>query len=89
VFQAIVGFVLGIALLMAGVVEKAIPVSVVGFVVMLGCAVLAVTSWRRIPPPGEAVNDHTADPRRHRPRARLVDRIEERWRRRRDDHDQP
>src|SRR3982074_1574503 len=53
VYQAVAGFLVGIALLMAGMVSKQIWVSVVGFLVMLGCAVLAVTGWRKAPKPGE------------------------------------
>ena len=53
VYQAVAGFLVGIALLMAGMVAKQIWLSVVGFLVMLGCAVLAVTGWRKAPKPGE------------------------------------
>ena len=53
VYQAVVGFLVGIALLMAGMVAQQIWISVVGFLVMLGCAVLAVTGWRKAPKPGE------------------------------------
>ncbi|WP_055471135.1 DUF3040 domain-containing protein, partial [Streptomyces pathocidini] len=53
VYQAVAGFLVGIALLMAGMVAQQIWVSVVGFLVMLGCAVLAVTGWRKAPKPGE------------------------------------
>ena len=53
VYQAVAGFLVGIALLMAGMVAQQIWLSVVGFLVMLGCAVLAVTGWRKAPKPGE------------------------------------
>lgn len=53
VYQAVAGFLVGIALLMAGMVAQQIWISVVGFLVMLGCAVLAVTGWRKAPKPGE------------------------------------
>lgn len=50
VYLAVGGFVVGIGLLMGGmVVPDQIWVSVVGFLVMLGCAVFAVTGWRRGP----------------------------------------
>src|SRR5215203_4473759 len=52
VYQAVAGFLVGIALLMAGMVAQQIWISVVGFLVMLGCAVLAVTSWRKAPKNG-------------------------------------
>lgn len=53
VYQAVAGFLVGIALLMAGMVFQQTWVSVAGFLVMLGCAVLAVTGWRKAPKPGE------------------------------------
>ncbi|MDX2596655.1 MULTISPECIES: DUF3040 domain-containing protein [Streptomyces] len=84
VYQAVAGFLVGIALLMAGMVAKQIWVSVVGFLVMLGCAVLAVTGWRKAPKPGEqpaagAVRSQV------RPKRSMMDRIEQRWQRRRDE----
>ncbi|MGP3981297.1 DUF3040 domain-containing protein [Streptomyces sp. KR80] len=90
VYQAVAGFLVGIALLMAGMVAQEIWISVVGFLVMLGCAVLAVTGWRKAPKPGEQQTDGAAQgghPRRHHPRQRrsMMDRIEQRWQRRRDE----
>ncbi|MGW2731556.1 DUF3040 domain-containing protein [Streptomyces sp. NPDC001494] len=83
VYQAVVGFLVGIALLMAGMVAQQIWVSVVGFLVMLGCAVLAVTGWRKAPKPGE---QPAAAPRRQvRQKRSVMDRIEQRWQRRRDE----
>ena len=83
---AVGGFLVGIALLMTGVALPLIPVSVVGFVLMLASALYAVSSWRRIPGPGEL---GVATPARPGPRppkkSRLMDRVEERWRRRRDE----
>ncbi|TGA92669.1 DUF3040 domain-containing protein [Streptomyces sp. MZ04] len=92
VYQAVAGFLVGIALLMAGMVAQQIWVSVVGFLVMLGCAVLAVTGWRKAPKPGEqpAAGAATAPggaPARRQTRQRrsMMHRIEERWQRRRDE----
>jgi hypothetical protein len=90
VYQAVAGFLVGIALLMAGMVAQQIWVSVVGFLVMLGCAVLAVTGWRKAPKPGEqsaAAGAPGAPPARRQGRQRrsMMDRIEERWQRRRDE----
>lgn len=86
VYQAVAGFLVGIALLMAGMVAQQIWIGVVGFLVMLGCAVLAVTGWRKAPKPGEhpAAGAGGAN---HRPRQRrtVMDRIEQRWQRRRDE----
>ncbi|MEU2430094.1 MULTISPECIES: DUF3040 domain-containing protein [unclassified Streptomyces] len=85
VYQAVAGFLVGIALLMAGMVAQQIWISVVGFLVMLGCAVLAVTGWRKAPKPGE--QNPGAQATRHRPKQRrsMMDRIEQRWQRRRDE----
>ncbi|WP_354639681.1 DUF3040 domain-containing protein [Kitasatospora camelliae] len=84
VYQAAVGFVVGVALLMGGMVAQLIWVSVVGFLVMLGCAVLAVTAWRRGPIGHGAGAGQAAAPRR---KAGVMDRMEQRWQRRRDEHD--
>jgi hypothetical protein len=85
VYQAVAGFLVGIALLMAGMVAKQVWLSVVGFLVMLGCAVLAVTGWRKAPRPGE--QPAGGPPARHQGRQRrsMMDRIEQRWQRRRDE----
>ncbi|MFG3045729.1 DUF3040 domain-containing protein [Streptomyces sp. NPDC048202] len=84
VYQAAAGFLVGIALLIAGMAVLQIWISVVGFLVMLGCAVLAVTGWRKAPKPGEHPKGHT----RRRPVRRkrtVMERIEDRWQRRRDE----
>ncbi|WP_329408974.1 DUF3040 domain-containing protein [Streptomyces sp. NBC_00704] len=89
VYQAVAGFLVGIALLMAGMVAKQVWLSVVGFLVMLGCAVLAVTGWRKAPKPGEqpAAGAAGAPPARGQVRQKrsMMDRIEQRWQRRRDE----
>ncbi|MEV4555924.1 DUF3040 domain-containing protein [Kitasatospora sp. NPDC049285] len=81
VYLAVAGFVAGIALLMGGMVAQLIWVSVVGFLVMLGCAVLAVTAWRR-GPAGHGGSRQASAPRR---KANVMDRMEQRWQRRRDE----
>ncbi|MFD3973861.1 DUF3040 domain-containing protein [Streptomyces cyaneofuscatus] len=94
VYQAVAGFLVGIALLMAGMVAQQIWISVVGFLVMLGCAVLAVTGWRKAPKPGEQQQQAAADGgdggsrRRPRQRRSVMNRIEQRWQRRRDEQGQ-
>jgi predicted metalloprotease len=97
VYQAVAGFLVGIALLMAGMVAQQIWISVVGFLVMLGCAVLAVTGWRKAPKNGEQQQEQgsaqqghsggSSAPTRRQPRSRrsMMNRIEERWQRRRDE----
>ncbi|RMI37393.1 DUF3040 domain-containing protein [Streptomyces triticirhizae] len=87
VYQAIAGFVLGIGLLMGGMVAQLIWLSVVGFLIMLGCAVVAVTGWRRAPvQQGGQGGPQAAGGRRQRaPKRRsMMTRIEDRWQRRRD-----
>jgi hypothetical protein len=48
VVYAAIGFLLGVGLLLTGVVSKVIFVGVGGFVVMLACAMWALTSWRHM-----------------------------------------
>ncbi|WP_405858516.1 DUF3040 domain-containing protein [Streptomyces sp. NBC_01515] len=86
VYQAVAGFLVGIALLIAGMVTLQIWVSVVGFLVMLGCAVLAVTGWRKAPKPGEQPAAGAPQARSQgRQRRSVMNRIEQRWQRRRDE----
>ena len=89
VYQAVAGFLVGIALLMAGMVAVQIWLSVVGFLVMLGCAVLAVTGWRKAPKPGEqpaaGASGAPQARRQGRQRRSMMDRIEQRWQKRRDE----
>ncbi|RSS81522.1 DUF3040 domain-containing protein [Streptomyces sp. WAC06614] len=88
VYQAVAGFLVGIALLMTGMVAPDLLwISVVGFLVMLGCAVLAITGWRKAPKPGEhPVGGPGGAGRGHnRQRRSMMHRIEERWQRRRDE----
>ncbi|MFI1091324.1 DUF3040 domain-containing protein [Streptomyces sp. NPDC020917] len=95
VYLSVAGFLIGIGLLMGGMVAKQTWVSVVGFLVMLACAVLAVTGWRRASRPGEqppAAPGRGRIGRRGHPhpprRGKVMDRIEERWQRRRDEQGQ-
>ncbi|WP_151772841.1 DUF3040 domain-containing protein [Streptomyces abyssomicinicus] len=88
VYQAVAGFLVGIALLMTGMVAQQIWIGVVGFLVMLGCAVLAVTGWRKGPKPGEQPPADAPGAPGAAAQARkrsVMDRIEQRWQRRRDD----
>ncbi|KRV50122.1 hypothetical protein AQ490_17055 [Wenjunlia vitaminophila] len=88
VYQAVAGFLVGIALLMAGMVGQEWWVSVVGFLVMLGCAWLAITGWRRAPKPSERRGPQVGR-RGGRQKRRVMDRIEDRWQRRRDEQQGP
>jgi hypothetical protein len=92
VYQAIAGFLLGITLLMVGLPVGQEWLSIVGFLIMLGCAAIGVTAWRRSPPPGEAPQGRAqqgrgpARPARgQRQRRSMMNRIEDRWQRRRDE----
>jgi hypothetical protein len=93
VYQAVAGFLVGVALLIGGMIAKLTWVGVAGFLVMLACAVLAVTGWRKAakpldqpPPPLGPDGRHHRLGRRHQPRrGKVMDRIEERWQRRRDE----
>lgn len=91
---ASVGFVVGVALLMSGLVAQLVPVSILGFVVMLGMAFFAVTSWRDAARPITAeIPDITGGRsarggrsrrgRAGRSRGTFMQRLEERWDRRR------
>ena len=80
--KAALGFVLGVCLLMAGVITKLVPISVVGFLIMLGCCVWGLTSWKRIsgaePAPAKGGGSQRAK------KAGFMERMEARWRRRRE-----
>lgn len=87
-------FIVGIVVLMTGAVSEVIPVGVAGFVIMLASAWYGVTSWRRVPAEGELgtfagpdSGDSTkpgSAPRQKQQRGSFMERLEERWRRRRE-----
>jgi hypothetical protein len=100
---AAVGFVVGVAVLMTGAVLAMTIVGIIGFVVMLGCAYVALTSWRgQNRTPDTAAEQPGALPtfsvieggrKKKTPRAArgrsssrgsMMERFEERWRKRRD-----
>ena len=97
VVLATVGFLAGIALLMAGVIYVQTLVAVGGFVVMLASAYIALTNVRRLREPdlpdnvvpmrnsgsGAKARGNTAVPRSS---GGFMNRMEDRWRRRRDDY---
>lgn len=90
-------FLVGIAVLMAGAVSQLIVVGVVGFVIMLLSATVALTALRKQrqqptdPEPAQA-SDNVHPLRRSRPSRRprvasggsFMERLEQRWRRRRE-----
>lgn len=93
-------FAIGIAVLMTGAVTRVTVVGIIGFVVMLGSAYLGLTAWRGQNPaggyeqrpvsdsaPGLTVLQGGKKSRRQRaPKTHgsMMERFEERWRRRRD-----
>ena len=99
-----VAFVVGVVVLMTGAVMQVTVVGIVGFVVMLGSAYVALSSWHgqtRTPEqPAAQAGGHptfsvieggrtkkkSARPPRSRSQAHgsMMERFEERWRRRRD-----
>ncbi|MGC0414836.1 DUF3040 domain-containing protein [Embleya sp. AB8] len=87
--QAILGFLLGVVLLMTGMMVQQIWVSVIGFLAMLGGALLAVSGWRRGSATANAGEGGGAPGRTRTPRrrkAKVMNRIEDRWRRRREEN---
>jgi hypothetical protein len=89
-------FLVGIVVLMTGAITRTPPVGVAGFVIMLASAWYAVTSWRRVPAVGEigtfdAAGAEKPQVSRSKPartaaarRRGFMERMEERWRRRRE-----
>jgi hypothetical protein len=96
---AVVCFVAGIAVLMTGAVLQLTVVGIVGFVVMLGSAYIGLSAWRGQSPvapfehrpvsdsPGLSViqgGKKSRQPKAPKSHGSMMDRFEERWRRRRD-----
>ena len=97
-----VGFVLGLAGLMAGVVLPMVAVGIVGFLLMLGSAYLALSSWRardaaasaptvqqdpgqlRVIRGGKAGRGRAPKAPKRGSQGSMMERFEERWRRRRE-----
>jgi Protein of unknown function (DUF3040) len=94
VIGAALGFLAGVGLLFAGLVINVVLVAVAGFVAMLICSLWAVSSYRRMT--GRIIGPTPVNGRRlgrKRPAAKdrrsgtqpgsgLMERLEERWRRR-------
>jgi hypothetical protein len=93
VLLAAIGFALGVVLLMTGLVAKAILISILGFIGMLVSVLFALGSYRRVTASGRlgvvegsAVRARPATRRPPREHRRFMQRIEERWNRRRDEN---
>jgi len=88
-----IAFVVGIAVLMAGAILRLPLLGIAGFVVMLGSATVGLAAWRNRTQQGPAaasghpslrVVEGGRAPRARRSNAGFMDRMEQRWRRRRD-----
>lgn len=95
VVKASLGFVAGIALLLAGVISPNLLVSIVGFLIMIAAAFFALTSLRQIPGPTDLTGPGAPAPggtRGRRPRGGggggFMNRLEQRWNRRREQNGQ-
>jgi hypothetical protein len=84
VIEAALGFLLGVGMLLAGVLTRYIWIGVAGFVVMVACAMWALTSYRHMT--GVASSRSKAKSKKQRRKREassgLMERMEERWRRR-------
>jgi hypothetical protein len=81
VIQAAFGFLIGVGLLLAGVITTYVLIGVAGFVVMLAASMWALTSYRHMT--GVTTGRGPAKERRSKAASTgLMDRLEERWRRR-------
>src|SRR3954463_3590065 len=86
----LIGFLVGAGLLITGAATPTALVGVLGFVLMLACAWWVTTGWRSRPgpapvpgssPPGPSPRSGAKGKARS---AGVMDRLEERWRRRRE-----
>ena len=90
VAEALVGLVLGAAMIAAGIVLAVIGLAVAGFIVLLLCGIWALNSWRQMSTVAlAAAQGGPAGKRRRRrsrrggpPRGGFGERLDERWRRR-------
>ena len=91
VAEALVGLLLGAAMIAAGIVLPVIGLAVAGFVVMLLCSIWVLNSWRQMAAvalgatPGQPGGRRRAKRRSKRGAARHAsfgERLDERWRRR-------
>ncbi|MCL3818455.1 DUF3040 domain-containing protein [Aeromicrobium wangtongii] len=85
------GFIAGLVVMFAGAVSKMTLIGVIGFLVMVGTAFLFTQAWRRgIGGPAEDAQAPSGKPgrpgRQPKSSGSFVDRMEERWQRRRDDN---
>jgi hypothetical protein len=85
VIEAALGFVLGVGMLLAGVLTRYLWIGVAGFVVMVACAMWALTSYRHMNGVASSRSQGKSKKKQRRkrePSSGLMERMEERWRRR-------
>ena len=90
VVQAVSGFVIGAGMVAAGVVLPIVWLAVGGFVVMLACGIWSLNGWRRmtgvtlsVAGRGQAAKRRPRRKNRAKAgRSGLMERLDERWRRR-------
>ncbi|WP_039820710.1 MULTISPECIES: DUF3040 domain-containing protein [Nocardiopsis] len=83
IIKASIGFVLGIAVLMGGMVLQQPVVGALGFLIMLACALWGLSGWRK--GSGGSEGGAASAPKAKQPRQQkpgMMHRFEERWRRR-------
>jgi hypothetical protein len=90
IWKAAIGFMLGLFVVMAGVIVNAMPISVVisvaGFLLMVFFCAWGLTSWKRMTGVGAEPEPKKRAGRSAKAgkagKARFMERLEERWRRR-------
>jgi type VI protein secretion system component VasK len=89
--RALLAVVIGIGALSAGAATHRVYLAAIGVVIVLLSLMWAVVSWRRYVaevPPRSGAGAKTVKGTKHRPRqtwrARVIERMKERWRRRRE-----
>ena len=80
------GFIAGLVVMFSGAVSKMTWLGVIGFLLMVGTAFLFTQAWKRGIGGRDDENAAPAGPRarQQKPSGSFVDRMEERWQRRRD-----
>ena len=89
IIKAGLGFVVGVVLLMTGLMLQStavqVTISVLGFLVMLSCFLWGANAWRKASGGGAEAAAAAAEPKQKRrggTRPGMMNRFEERWRRR-------
>lgn len=79
------GLVLGLVLLLVGVIQGLVILGALGFILMLAGTVYAVSGPRKSGPKGVVTATGGVQATRARPKRPFMQRLEERWERRRDE----